>query len=414
MDIIRVDESADHMPSRTAVISILGIGAAGLLVVAVCGLIGVFMIRRLTDRTMSIPPALTQAGVTRGESFLIKSVFLSDAAVGTVTDMILNPLPDARLGISGTRGALFLKADATVHSQVAFSSSPGFVQFVDVEADGVWEFLNRGGGGWQDASLIDNTGRLVWTCGGMPGVDDMSAGDLDGDGVLDFVVGYNGSGGVRRLDKSGSQKWQVPDGNVWHVEVVDADGDGKPEIVHSNAGGDITVRDQTGRLLHRSTPGAYFSDFSLCRWPNQEGRKYPISAEDDKVWIFDYDGKTIARYDAPDAGTLGHAFGTFVRLRDGDLPILAVVVAFQTWNMSILYVYGPDKKLAYQEVIADTCMSVLALPREGLEIEDLLVGGTGKVWKFTAAEQTAMGDPATVRQLPSEGAGGISPGTPDK
>ncbi|MBI3865625.1 MAG: hypothetical protein HY290_27445 [Planctomycetia bacterium] len=167
-------------------------------------------------------------------------------------------------------------------------------------------------------------------------------------------------------------------------------------------------------MLGRSNPGAYFSDFSLCRWPNHDGRKYPVSAEDDKVRIFDYDGKAIAQFDAPDAGTLGHAHGTVVRLRDGDLPNFAVIVAFQNWHVSILYVYATDRKLAFQEVIADTCNSVLALPREGSEIEDLLVGGTGKVWKFSAAAQSDARDPAAVPQLVPDEAGGNSPGTPDK
>lgn len=308
--------------------------------------------------------------------------------------MVLNPVSSAQLGVAGTGGAVFLAADGTVSSRVTFSSSPGFVQFVDVKGNGKWAYLNRGGGGWRDASLLDNTGGVVWTYGGMPGVDDMAVGDLDGDGVLDFVVGFNGGGGVRRLDKNSAHQWTEPDGNVWHVEIVDTDGDGKLEIVHSNARGEITVRDPSGRVVRRAKPASYFSDFSLCRWPSRTARQFLLSAEDDKVWIFDYDGKTLAMLDAPDAGNLGHAHGAPVRLRAGEAESLAVIVEFSNWNVSVLYVYRPDETLLYQEVIADTCQSIAVLPREGSDIDDFLIGGTGTVWKYAAAELAAMKKPA--------------------
>ncbi len=72
------------------------------------------------------------------------------------------------------------------------------------------------------------------------------------------------SGGSTR---GGLLQWQQPDGNVWHVEIVDTKGDGNLQIVHSNAGGQITIRDQDGKVLRQSKPGNYFSSFSVCRWP---------------------------------------------------------------------------------------------------------------------------------------------------
>jgi hypothetical protein len=362
-----------------------------------CAGVGFFVFRyfhAMLPAPMAVPPALTRPGVTHGAGTLDKSVFFTDSGLGSVTDIILKPASNAQLGIAGTSGAVFLAADGTVQSRVAFSARTGFVQCVDVEKDGKWEFLNRGGGGWGDASLLDDKGRVLWTYGGMPGLDDIAAGDLDGDGILDFVAGFNGGGGVRRLDKNAALQWTESDGNVWHVEIVDTDADGKPEIVHSNAGGQITVRDATGRVVRRARPGAYFSDFSLCRWPGRTDKQFLLAAENDKIWVYDYDGTTLAALDAPDAGTLGHARGTPVRLRAGEAESLAVIVDFQNWSLSVLYVYGPDKKLAYQEIIPDSCKSLAALPRDGTELDDVLVGGTGMVWKYSAAEPSAKENPA--------------------
>ena len=59
---------------------------------------------------------------------------------------------------------------------------------------------------------------------GVLSVDDTAAGDVDGDGRLEFVVGFNGGGGVRLLDSTEKMRWRKPDGNVWHVEIADLKG----------------------------------------------------------------------------------------------------------------------------------------------------------------------------------------------
>src|SRR6185295_3356852 len=109
-------------------------------------------------------------------------------------------------------------------------------------------YIDRGGGGWQTGAFIGEDGARLWQPDALQGMDDLAAGDVDGDGVPEFVVGYNGDGGIHLHDAAGKRRWREDDGNVWHVEVVDTDGDGRCEIVHSNAGGDLTVRDASGKV----------------------------------------------------------------------------------------------------------------------------------------------------------------------
>jgi hypothetical protein len=71
-------------------------------------------------------------------------------------------------------------------------------------------------------------------------------GDLDADGTMEFVVAWNGGGGVQLRNRAGEIIWKRRDANVWHVEIVDTDNDGKAEIVHSNASGHLVIRDQQG------------------------------------------------------------------------------------------------------------------------------------------------------------------------
>ncbi len=105
------------------------------------------------------------------------------------------------------------------------------------------------------------------------------------------------------------------------------------------------------------------------------------------ISLYELDGTTAATLEAPHAVQTGSSVrGIAVRFKSGEPPHFAVVVEFQIWKVSVLYLYNHEKELIYQEVIADACNSLAALPRDKSEVEDLLVGGTGKVWKYAAAK----------------------------
>jgi hypothetical protein len=348
---------------------------------------------------MDRPGALEKPRIVVGAGLLTKGPFVESAGLGAITDIARGQFdgkPGLEIGIAGNVGAVFVDDSGQTQSSIVFDRQElTHVDIVDVEGDGVCEFIYRGAWG-SDAALIDHSGETRWTYGGLPGVDDMCAGDVDGDGLLEFAVGFNGGGGVHLLDDKGKRIWRQPDGNVWHVEMVDTNADGRPEIVHSSAGGDVTVRDGKGNELSREEAPAYFSDFSLCPWPTKQGPMLLLCAEDDTVWILDFRAKTVAKFKAPDSGKLGEARGTPVRLKAGQADYLAVAVSYPVWHRAILYLYDPGGKLVYQEILPEACDSIAALALGGGDREVVLLGGQGKVWKYELTGPPQRDDGATA------------------
>jgi hypothetical protein len=352
----------------------------------------------------SMPPGLATATVVANSASLTRTDFLTDARLGYVTSIARGKLdrsPGVTMGLAGSEGAVFVDDQGGVKATLQFEEPASHVDMLDVNGDGLVEFISRGGWG-NRAALLDHQGGTVWTFGGSYSyIDDMCAGDVDGDGAVEFAAGCNGSDGIYLLDRNGRKRWRQPGGNVWHVEMVDANGDGRLEIVHSNSQGEMTVRDGQGHVLSAVTPAAYFSHFALCRWPTGEDSTRAVVADKDTIWLFDFRGQTVAQFKAPRSGSANNIHAVTVKLRPDAPEYLAALVEFQIWHRSVLYLFDPSGALVYQEVLPDACGALARVPLENGSGEALLVGGRNRVWQYRAIPGTpqveARPAPATVR-----------------
>jgi len=117
---------------------------------------------------------------------------------------------------------------------------------------------------WVGSGLIasDTNGKTLWRHTEGQGINDVWAADLDGDGLDEVIVGYNGFTGIHVLDHRGKILWKTRQvGNVWHVSAADMDGDGKLEVICTSDSGKIAAFKLDGkRLPDIAPPRGYYAD----------------------------------------------------------------------------------------------------------------------------------------------------------
>jgi hypothetical protein len=330
-----------------------------------------------------------QPRILAGENIVSKKLFLSCNAVGMVTDIaavsdkMLNK--NIEIIISGNKGAMVVKSDGLIKHLFEFKERVGRVVCLESNT-GDLNFLNRGGG-WGPVSLYSSKGELLWSYGlNGPSPYDMIADDIDGDGNLKFVIGTGKN--IFMVNYKHEVVWEQPESNVWHIEILDVDNDGKKEIVHSNAQGGLIIRDKDGKSLRRLKLPIYFSDFSLLNWSFGKNKMLTyLLAENEKIYAVNSQTfKKIVQFDAPRAPSK-FTRGTQVLFDSKQQPYFAAVVSAEaSSNRSILYIYSHNGGLVYNEVIAAFDPGLLTIRNKKTDTEKLLVGGNGMIWEYSLKE----------------------------
>ena len=353
------------------------------------------LLEKMRKVTPHAPAGLTKPGILAGDGLLTKTLLFEPSrarSLGRVTDLTYGNLDGAKgkeCGVAGWRGAFILDENGGVKKKILYSAdrNPG-VRFLDVENDGKCELYDNAS--WlKPAALLDHEGRLLWAriIDGKH-QNEMSPGDVDGDGIPEFAIGYGGGGGIELLNIKGERIWHQDGGNVWSIEVVDTDGDGSKEIVHSHANGKMHIRDAQGKLLSTHKPPVYFSKFSICNWPGREGKPHPVAYRGDQVNVYDFEGKTIKTISVPECshqkrGTgSGEEIVTYLRLGDKYPEVMVVVVSFSVGDRALLLLLDAKGERIYAEVLPEECEALLAVPDVDTGYEKLLVGGVDKVWEY--------------------------------
>lgn len=369
------------------------ISVAVVIVLLICGGVAVvFFATHELARDRQVDEQKLRPGVIQGEGRFERHEFYSDAGVGNISQILAGWPADregAALTVIGNEGAVFLDAKGRAVKRISFSrnfSCP--VEISRINASGDYGYLTRDESWASAVMMFDKDGKESWSYSGglLKGIDDSVSLDIRGTSAPDVVVGLNGSSGILLLDGQGRPIWQKPEGNVWHVEVLDTNGDGQKEILHSDAQGQLLIRNLKGDIIARYLQGKYVSVFSVTRWkgdsePNhllvpveesREGGKSPL-------FVLDASGGTVAQFDAPLGELMHGAKGTAVRFGK-DAEYYAALLNKGVSARSVLLLYDKDGRIAYEEILGESCRGIAAVPAG--PAERLLVGCSDRVLEY--------------------------------
>jgi hypothetical protein len=327
-----------------------------------------------------------EPGVQLGSELFRKDLFISKPEIGAVTSFsVLENVSDSEASIivAGNMGVVTLTRSGAVLSVVNFGERAGRVVPVDVDGDGVFEYMNKGGG-WQPVSLIDRSGSTLWkySGSGITGAPDEMTSIVNADGIMEFVVGLNGSAGLKALDMQGKELRSHDASNVFSVASVDVDGDGSLEVVHTDQDA-IIIRSGMGNLMKRLEIPLY--RFAVCRWFRDRSTRVILGIDGSTLKAFDFEGKAVASLAVPVRGTEAFA----VPVRFGDHSYLAVAVSLlASSHLSMLYIFNDQDSLVYHEVFPGQYPSIDIIPGRRETGDILLAGGAdGTVNRYSLKEQ---------------------------
>jgi hypothetical protein len=355
------------------------VGAGFLIALLIFSGIVAYRVRRAfsaAGQLKSVPSDLKGAKIVAGAGRFSKEVLFAQGDLGVITDFAQNP--NHELVVVGQNGAVFLTDGNSTNRSVTFHRCSSAVVSARLASG---SFLCRGA--WiTNVELFDAAGKTLWPYeGGGSGIDDAAAGTLGPNATESVVVGFNGGGGVRLLNAAGKELWKQDEGNVWHVEIAPATDKSGNVILHSNAKGQLTVRDAVGHVVGRYEPEIYLASFSMTSWGDDPIRSKVIAFDHDSIYVLTTDGKTVVRLPSPGSAAMPNPKGTSVHF-SANAPFFAGLLNYPLWDRSLLYIYDNQNQLIYHEILDHNCGALQAIPTKN-GTEYLLVGCDGKVLKYS-------------------------------
>lgn len=384
------------MDRKTKVIFI----TATLVMWALAGTVvvgGMYLAEKLEDimpvfKEFAEPEALMAPGVLVGEGAFSKTTLRKENFLGNITDIKIKAggsLNKGEIILVGSRGAVFLDADdpSVANSSVYFEDHADFVELIDLEGDGVEEFMGRGC--WcKPPIVIDSEGDTVWQYEREDEkVVDMVSADIDGDGYLEFVAGLL-DGGIRMVDTNDKRLRKRSSPPVKHIEVADVDGNGTLDIIFSTLSGELTVIDSSGKNINvRELPDTApdttkeetteIWDFTLVRWPDDGGKQYILSPGNGVVRFHDLRGEFVSELEVEYSFDFAYARGAGFNGAGGE-NYFAVLLAHDYWGVSVLSIYDETSSVVYEEVLEGSYFSLaVGHGMGGGGSDNLLIGGKG-------------------------------------
>lgn len=234
-----------------------------------------------------------------------------------------------------------------------------------------------------------------------------TVGDLDNDGIAEYVVAQKNDG-IRAYRQNGDEMWFQPDEfPSATLFVLDADSDGKNELLAT--GVDSVIRNPDGSIKRKSPKSMSGRENYTMRTDRATGKTFPIFCEirRSEFDCQDFEGRMIVKGIAPlsevpaaevkKLDVPGHpemsvtidteevAFPKFVvaNMESDKPPFYVGVGEFIGIPRACLYVWNQSGDLVYHELLPEDAETIAVLPGDNGR-DEVLIGGRDSIWRLAA------------------------------
>lgn len=274
-----------------------------------------------------------------------------------------------------------------------------------------------------DATSFDENGNIIWERGKDPldlsiilkdkkeireefknkiFVSDFTVGDIDNDGNSEFIV-LKREDGVYSYDRSSKEIWAYKNNELrGELEILDFDGDGKNELLLVDK--DTKIFDSKGKVSKELVLDRYPKSYLFSDGINKKKSIDLLDIDENKLTLSDEMGKVKITANAPlskvklkepvtehdpiyeggsytyDSESVSDPVFIWAQLQK-DKKYLAVIAPFKYLSRSNLFIYEPEGKLVYHELLPEDAETIVSMPQSN-GVESILVGGKDTIWKF--------------------------------
>lgn len=287
-----------------------------------------------------------------------------------------------------------------VHSLQPMECSP-----IDLNGDDRFE-ATCNGGGFSDVALVDADGNDVWVFDGGGyekrggAANDLAVGDIDGDGDLEFCIGFSESLGC--FDERGEEIWRENDKSFGYNQVLIINGTSSLVLAVrypylSRDDYSLIVRTGSGELLFNRTVSRGFH-FDLAQWPPDQTEPSLVTATDSSFAFRNLEGELKLEYAIPDALVADEDVDSFaceyvVLEMDSQKYLLVnytaeyVQLAFSPSPVrSAILLYDTSGNLVYFEVL-DDLVTIVSLADTQTGVKKILMLKRGTIFEILAPSQ---------------------------
>jgi len=188
-----------------------------------------------------------------------------------------------------------------------------------------------------------------------------------------------------------------PSASLRDLRAIDLDGDGRKELVASDAEGRLVAITPSSEKVLPTDSKVFTYAVTQTEPPNiviapgmyrERAANNEVVTKSGKMLLYDRKMQRVASWDSPYPypGTsylylaAAEALGT-PNQRSG---LVSIFTGTGSWHKTPLFVHSWEGKLLYEELLEDDHLSILPLFGAGQGAVSFLVGGRGQVWRYSS------------------------------